>query len=184
MAALDSSSRLLDIDIDAKEEKKSAKANPNLVRNLIYGLIGFFLVCLIVTISVSLSLLLAKDPENLATKSSVESLSLHLVAIEEQLEVSANHTEKFKQDFELLQVHLRHSSAKALKNILIDQEKNIQKMLTILNGSMRELAVEIPEGEDWYQNYGAKLSQVQRLSMQREELLRLLKTGEVEATSN
>ncbi|KJZ13575.1 hypothetical protein TW85_12795 [Marinomonas sp. S3726] len=116
MAALDSSSRLLDIDIDAKEEKKSAKANPNLVRNLIYGLIGFFLVCLIVTISVSLSLLLAKDPENLATKSSVESLSQHLVAIEEQLEVSANHTEKFKQDFELLQVHLRHSSAKALKH--------------------------------------------------------------------
>ncbi|WP_157196944.1 hypothetical protein [Marinomonas sp. S3726] len=57
-------------------------------------------------------------------------------------------------------------------------------MLTILNASMRELAVEIPEGEDWYQNYGAKLSQVQRLSMQREELLRLLKTGEVEATSN
>ncbi|WP_438463520.1 hypothetical protein [Marinomonas sp. PE14-40] len=184
MAALDTSSRLLDIDIDTKEKKKPAKANPNLVRNLTYGLLGFLLVCIIVAISVSLSLFLAKDSENLATKSSVLSLSQHLASIEEQLELSADHTEKFKQDFEVLQVHLRHSSAKALKNILIDQEKNIQKMLTILNASMRELAVDIPEGEDWYQNYGAKLSQVQRLSMQREELLRLLKTGEADVTSH
>mgnify|MGYP000114915990 CR=1 FL=1 len=180
MAALNSSSRLLDVDV--KEEPK--KSSPNLVRNLTYGIIIFISICIIIALSVSLSLLLSKNPQNVATKSSVQVLNDNIAAIEEQLQLSANHTEQFQQDFDRLQVHLRHSSATALKNILIDQERNIQNMLTILNASMRDLAIDIPEGEDWYKNYGAQLSKVQRLSMQREELLRLLQTGEAAIDQN
>lgn len=176
MAALDTSSRLL--DIEAKEEKKHRDPNPNLVRNLTYGILAFIIICIIIALSVSLSLLLNSNQKNLASQSSVQVLNENISAIEDQLKLSASHTEQFKQDFDKLQVHLRHSSATALKNILIDQERNIQNMLTILNASMRDLAIDIPEGEDWYKNYGAQLSKVQRLSMQREELLRLLQTGE------
>lgn len=181
MAALDSSSRLL--DIDEKDDLQPAKANPNLIRNLVYGVLGFLLICIIIGFSVGLSLLLTKDKEALASQSSVQALSQDLAHIEQQLEQQTTHTQKFQHDFDTLQTHLRHSGSTALKNILIDQEKNIQKMLTILNASMRELAAEIPEGEDWYTNYGSQLSRVQRLSMQREELLRLLQTGEVDTSS-
>ncbi|EAQ67412.1 hypothetical protein MED121_15834 [Marinomonas sp. MED121] len=181
MAAFDSTSRLL--DIDEKDGKKGSQQNPNLIRNMTYGILAFIVACIIIGLSVSLSLLLNKGPQNLASQSSVQVLTDNIAAIEEQLELSANHTEQFKQDFDRLQVHLRHSSSTALKNILIDQERNIQNMLTILNASMRDLAIDIPEGEDWYKNYGAQLSKVQRLSMQREELLRLLQTGEAELST-
>lgn len=178
MATLDSSNRLLDLDIDAKEEKKTPKANPNMVRNISYGLLALVIVCIVIALSVSLSLFLNGDQKGLASQASVRILSNNVAAMEEQLELSAMSSQEFRHDFDTLQVHLRHSSSTALKNILIDQEKNIQRILTILNASMRDLAVDLPEGEDWYNNYGAKLSKVQRLSMQREELLRLLQTGE------
>jgi len=177
MAALDRSSRLLDID---EQEEPKANSNPNQLRNLTYGILVFVVICIIIALSVSLSLLLNKNQQNVASQSSVQVLNDNIESIEEQLLLSATHTEQFKQDFDKLQVHLRHSSATALKNILIDQERNIQNMLTILNASMRDLAIDIPEGEDWYKNYGAQLTKVQRLSMQREELLRLLQTGEAQ----
>jgi len=182
MAALDRSSRLL--DIDEQEEPKAAKSNPNQLRNLTYGILIFIVICIVIALSVSLSLLLNKNQQNAASQSSVQVLNDNIEAIEDQLLLSATHTEQFKQDFDKLQVHLRHSSATALKNILIDQERNIQNMLTILNASMRDLAIDIPDGEDWYKNYGAQLSKVQRLSMQREELLRLLQTGEAKLSQN
>ena len=175
MAAYETSSRLLDID---ERDEKKPNPNPNLVRNLTYGILVFIVICIIIALSVSLSLLLSKDQHHLASKSSVQLLNDNIASIEEQLELRTNHTEQFKQDFDRLQVHFRHSSATALKNILIDQERNIQNMLTIINASMRDLALDLPEGEEWYKNYGAQLSKVQRLSMQREELLRLLQTGE------
>lgn len=180
MAALDTSSRLL--DINERDEPKAVNSNP--LRNLTYGVLVFVVICVIIALSVSLSLLLNKNQQNVASQSSVQALNDNIESIEEQLLLSSTNTEQFKQDFDKLQVHLRHSSATALKNILIDQERNIQNMLTILNASMRDLAIDMPEGEDWYKNYGAQLSKVQRLSMQREELLRLLQTGEAKLNQN
>lgn len=184
MDTLNSSKRLLDIEVEDSDQKKRSKANPNLLRNLAYGLVGLVITCIIIGLSVALSLSLAEPPSHLATKSSVKNLSQQLTLIEKQLSENTLNAEQFQKDFDAIQVHLRHSSATALKNILIDQEQNIQQLLGIINASMRDLALDIPEEETWYKIYGAKLNQVQRLSIKREELLRLLQTGEVEVTKN
>ena len=42
---------------------------------------------------------------------------------------------------------------------------------------MRDLSVDIPNGADWYDDYDDQMSKAVKRSMQRQELLSLLRTG-------
>ncbi|MCB5162819.1 hypothetical protein [Marinomonas algarum] len=79
---------------------------------------------------------------------------------------------------DVLTLYLRHSSATALKNILIDQERNIQAYLKVMKSSMKDLSNVVPRTTDWNNEYQYQLDLALKGSIQREDLLALLKTGE------
>jgi len=80
---------------------------------------------------------------------------------------------------EELKTYLRHSSASSIKNIMLNQEKNIQSFLIILKASLRDLSIIVGrEADDWQRDYDTQLTIAIQQSQKREELLKLLKTGE------
>ncbi|NLQ16815.1 hypothetical protein HGG82_04170 [Marinomonas sp. M1K-6] len=79
---------------------------------------------------------------------------------------------------ETLALYLRHSSATALKNILINQEQNIQAYLQIMKSAMKELSTLSPRITSWNNEYQYQLDLALKGSLEREDLLELLKTGE------
>lgn len=173
------------LDID---EKNSAPKSDffEVHKKLFIGILVFFALCISVIISVTLSLLLTPKPEsNLEIEARlaelVESVQLMENSIAEQnLKLDQNVAR-----YEVLQTHLRHTSSTTLKNILIDQEKNFQSFLHVLRAGMRDLSVEVPNGADWYDDYGDQMQKALKRSQQRQDLLSLLKTGAVpEETSD
>ncbi|MEP7730815.1 hypothetical protein [Marinomonas primoryensis] len=78
----------------------------------------------------------------------------------------------------VLKLYLRHSSGTALKNILINQEQNIQAYLKVMKSAIDDLSKLIPRTTDWNNEYQYQLDLAQKGSIEREDLLKLLKTGE------
>ncbi|WP_052702146.1 MULTISPECIES: hypothetical protein [unclassified Marinomonas] len=167
------------LDID---EKKSAPKGDffEVHKKLFVGILVFFALCISVIISVTLSLLLTPKP---ASTLELEARLGELVESVQSMENSiAEQNLKLDQNvarYEVLQTHLRHTSSTTLKNILIDQEKNFQSFLHVLRAGMRDLSVEVPNGADWYDDYGDQMQKALKRSQQRQELLSLLKTGAV-----
>lgn len=83
-----------------------------------------------------------------------------------------------------LKLYLRHSSATALKNILINQEQNIQAYLKVMKSSMEDLSSLVPRTTDWNNEYQYQLDLALKGSIQREDLLAILKTGEPNDTAS
>ncbi|BFM51182.1 hypothetical protein [Marinomonas sp. THO17] len=86
--------------------------------------------------------------------------------------------DKIEATTEELKLYLRHSSATALKNILINQEENIQSYLKVMKSAMDDLSRITPDSADWNSQYQYRLDLALKNSLEREDLLRLLKTGE------
>jgi len=105
-----------------------------------------------------------QDDELLKLRTIVEEQVSKIAAIEAQNET--------------LKLYLRHSSATALKNILIDQEKNLQSYLKITRGAITDLSPIVPRSTDWSIKYQYQLDLAQKNSLERQDLLKLLKTGE------
>jgi flagellar basal body-associated protein FliL len=85
---------------------------------------------------------------------------------------------ELKSQNDVLKLYLRHSSSTALKNILINQEENIQAYLTLMKSAMADLSTIVQGAADWDNKYQYQLDIAQKRSIEREDLLRLLKTGE------
>lgn len=95
-------------------------------------------------------------------------------SITEQNKTLAN----IEAESNVLKRYLRHSSATALKNILINQEQNIQEYLNVTRSAIGDLSTIIPRTTDWNIKYQYQLDLAQKSSLEREDLLKLLKTGE------
>lgn len=149
-------------------------------KKLFVGILAFFALCVAVILSVTLSLLLSPKPSStLELEAQIANLSESVLAMESQIENQNLKLEQSEEKYQRLQTHLRHSGSTTLKNILIDQEKNFQSFLLVLRAGMRDLSVEIPNGADWYDDYNDQMQKAVKRSQQRQELLSLLKTGEV-----
>lgn len=141
------------------------------------------IVALSVTISITLStvttLLITPSSSQLLTQEAFEESLVRMdeleILMDEQLELA----DKLDANYEALQTHLRHSSSKALKNILLDQEQNFQSFLTVFKAAMRDLALELPDGLDWYNDYSVQMERALKHSVQRAEILSMLRVGEV-----
>ena len=171
-----------DRDRDRDREDQSASSVDFFERNkkFFFGLLGFFTFCIFLIISVTLSLLLAPKPTTtLELEAKIKELTEKVEAMEANVAVQDQKLLESEDEYKLLQTHLRHSSATTLKNILIDQEKNFQSFLVVLKAGMRDLSVEIPNGTDWYDDYSNQMNKAVKRSLKRQELLGLLKTGEV-----
>ena len=100
--------------------------------------------------------------------------------IEELIQQQTELATKLEVNYDALQTHLRHSSSKALKNILLDQEKNFQSFLTVFKAGMRDLALEVPDGLNWYNDYSEQMERSLQHSLQRSSVLSKLRVGEVQ----
>lgn len=149
-------------------------------KKLFVGLLVFFALCCSVIISVTLSLLASPKPAStLELEAQLGQLIENVQAMEATINEQNLKLEQSEAKYIVLQTHLRHSGSTTLKNILIDQEKNFQSFLFVLKAGMRDLSVEIPNGADWYDDYNDQMQTALKRSQQRQELLSILKTGEV-----
>lgn len=145
---------------------------------------------LVLIIAVAVTMLLSVSISTGVTILLIPTSDVNIVSQEEFVTVQetiAEFEEKINQQEALLtgidaktdemKVYLRHSSATAIKNIMIDQEKNIQSFLVALKAGMRDLSVIVRGSADWQQDYDNQINIAIEHSIKREQVLQLLKTG-------
>lgn len=101
-----------------------------------------------------------------------------LADMRQSIEQQNNSIDAMRTENETLKTYLRHSSATALKNILINQEENIQGYLSVMRQAIGDLGDILPNGTEWETTYQYQMDLAMKSSMERASLLRLLKTGE------
>lgn len=145
----------------------------------------FYIIIIATSVAISLilssivSFLLMPSGGDIVSQEKFSQGIERMAEIEAALEQQAAISSKLDQNYEALQTHLRHSSSRALKNILLDQEQNFQAFLTVFKTGMRGLALELPDGLDWYNDHSDQIERALQHSMQRESILRQLQVGEV-----
>ncbi|QUX95166.1 hypothetical protein C0J08_06920 [Marinomonas sp. CT5] len=143
-------------------------------------IIAFFL-CFIFSVASSSGItyfLLKPKQEDIQTAKTISEQGALLSKFEQSLAKQDSKIKAIEEQNDVLKLYLRHSSATALKNILIDQERNIQAFLKVLKSAMRDLATLSPRTSEWNDDYQYQLDLALKGSMEREDLLKLLKTGE------
>lgn len=143
-------------------------------------IIAFFL-CFIFSVGASSGItyfLLQPSPEETQFTEKITQQSTLLSNVEQTLSKQDAKIEAIEEQNDVLKLYLRHSSATALKNILIDQEQNIQSYLKVMKSAMRDLSALSPRTTDWNDEYQYQLDLALKGSLEREDLLKLLKTGE------
>ncbi|MBR7888247.1 hypothetical protein J9B83_04760 [Marinomonas sp. A79] len=107
-----------------------------------------------------------------------------LTGLETSMAQQNKKIQAIEEQNDILKLYLRHSSATALKNILINQEQNIQAYLKVMKSSMEDLSSLVPRTTDWNNEYQYQLDLALKGSIQREDLLAILKTGEPNDTAS
>lgn len=121
--------------------------------------------------------LLQPSKDDAATLKANEQNDL-IANLQESLSQQKIKIQAIEEQNNVLKLYLRHSSGTALKNILINQEQNIQAYLKVMKSAIDDLSKLIPRTTDWNNEYQYQLDLAQKGSIEREDLLKLLKTGE------
>ncbi|GAA0831918.1 hypothetical protein GCM10009112_17800 [Marinomonas arenicola] len=153
---------------DSAPSKKSRKT-----------LLAFFL-CFVFSVAASVAttyFLMPKDTQ-VATEEPENNLKQQLSSLQESIASQNQAIQAVKAENDILKLYLRHSSSTALKNILIDQENNIQAYLKVMKAAMEDLTKLTSGTRDWNNKYQYQLDLALKGSLEREDLLKLLKTGE------
>ncbi|RBP78026.1 hypothetical protein EBI01_19325 [Marinomonas rhizomae] len=143
-------------------------------------IIAFFL-CFIFSVGASSGVtyfLLQPSEEDSQFAEKITEQSSQLSNVEQTLSQQDAKIKAIEEQNDVLKLYLRHSSATALKNILVDQEQNIQAYLKVMKSAMRDLSTLSPRTTDWNDEYQYQLDLALKGSLEREDLLKLLKTGE------
>ncbi|WP_137170216.1 hypothetical protein [Marinomonas sp. FW-1] len=144
-------------------------------------LIIAFLLCFIFSVSASSGVayvLLKPAPETAKAADTSTDQSKLIATMERTISQQNAKIKTIEEQSEVLKLYLRHSSSTALKNILIDQERNIQAYLKVMKSAMRDLSALNPRTSDWNNQYQYQLDLALKGSIEREDLLKILKTGE------
>jgi len=163
-------------EVDDTTERAPAKKN--------WGILIAFFLCFIVSVAASIggSYFLAAPkvtPEKVADSVDANSnQAKQLATLQQAITAQTKSIQMIKAENDTLKLYLRHSSSTALKNILIDQEQNIQAYLKVMKAAMEDLTKLTPSTTDWNNKYQYQLDLALKGSLEREDLLKLLKTGE------
>ena len=144
-------------------------------------LIFAFFLCFIFSVSASSGVtyfLLQSSPEDSQVTEEITKQSALLENVEQLISQQDAKIKAIEEQNDVLKLYLRHSSSTALKNILVDQERNIQAYLKVMKSAMKDLAALSPRTTDWNDEYQYQLDLALKGSIEREDLLKLLKTGE------
>ncbi|WP_219704283.1 hypothetical protein [Marinomonas lutimaris] len=162
------------------DEKKIQEEVPKPKKKPIMLIIAFFL-CFIFSVAASSGVtyfLVQSSKEDVLVTEKITEQSAVLSNFEQSLSKQDAKIKAIKEQNDVLKLYLRHSSATALKNILVNQERNIQAFLKVMKSAMGDLAALSPRTTDWNDEYQYQLDLALKGSIEREDLLKLLKTGE------
>ncbi len=153
-------------------------------RKLPIGLIIGFLVCFITSVGVSsgVTYMLVSSTATQEINEEQEDVTAQVTAMRQSIEQQNLILETMRAENETLKTYLRHSSATALKNILINQEENIQGFLSVMRQAIGDLGDLLPRGSEWETTYQYQMDLALKSSMESASILRLLKTGEPPAS--
>ncbi|WP_067218049.1 hypothetical protein ACPUEK_16395 [Marinomonas gallaica] len=164
-----------------KDQSDAQDSTPPKKSKLPIGLVVSFLLCFLISVSASAALTYFLTSSNnneemmAETQTKVEN---QLNAMRQSIEQQNTQLSAISAENETLKTYLRHSSANALKNILIDQEENIQAYLAVMRQAIGDLSDMLPNSSDWETTYQYQMDLALKASMERTTLLNLLKTGE------
>ncbi|MEP3349857.1 MAG: hypothetical protein ABJN96_07875 [Marinomonas sp.] len=140
-----------------------------------------FILCFILSVGASAGvtffLTQPKEAEPATSPKDTEQDAL-LLNLKSSIAQQNSQLAELKAQNDVLKLYLRHSSSTALKNILINQEQNIQAYLVLMKSAMGDLSNIVQGAADWDNKYQYQLDIAQKRSIEREDLLKLLKTGE------
>ncbi|MFD1382271.1 hypothetical protein ACFQ45_02760 [Rhodanobacter aciditrophus] len=165
---------------DKVEQKDDTEQESKPKRKLPLGLIASFFGCFVLSVGASSGvtyMLVSSNTED-EISAEEETVDSQLVAMRQSIEQQNSAIDAMSAENETLKTYLRHSSATALKNILINQEENIQGYLSVMRQAIGDLGDILPNGTDWETTYQYQMDLAMKSSMERASLLRLLKTGE------
>ncbi|TDO99371.1 hypothetical protein [Marinomonas balearica] len=170
-----------DVPKDEETKDKAEKKKLKLPLGLIIGFFMCFLISVGASSGISFFLSSSSVTESVTGEQSVEET---LKALESQIAQQQQTISKLEQESSVLKTYLRHSSSTALKNILINQEENIQAYLAVMRQGIGDLSDLVPRGTDWANEYQYRTDLALKSSLERLNLLRLLKTGEPPSQSS
>ncbi|WP_421849834.1 hypothetical protein [Marinomonas sp.] len=159
---------------DKKLQEEAPRKKPIML------IIAFFL-CFVFSVATSSGVtyfLLQPSQKDPQVTEEITKQSALLSNVEQSLSQQDAKIKAIEEQTDVLKLYLRHSSATALKNILVDQERNIQAYLKVMKSAMGDLAALSPRTTDWNDEYQYQLDLALKGSIEREDLLKLLKTGE------
>lgn len=163
-----------DLNVSAKKKKP-------------IGLIIGFAACFLLStgISAAITFFLVSSNSSGQRINEVETqLDTQLTAMRQSIEQQNTTLSAMRAENETLRTYLRHSSADSIKNIMINQEENIQAYLSVMRQAIGDLAEIVPRSAEWETTYQYQMDLALKSSMERASLLRLLKTGEPPKPSN
>lgn len=165
------------LEVEANEEEMHhGRLSQFIGENKTFCLSLFLFLCFLISTLVSIAVSLTVVPSPAPSTKAVMQLSNSLNEIKEDQAQLIKSYQVLKNEYSELEQHLRHNSASVLKNILMDQETNFQYFLQTLKAGMRDLSIEMPNGANWYENYGHQILNAQKNSIERHALLGLLET--------
>ncbi|EAQ67414.1 hypothetical protein MED121_15844 [Marinomonas sp. MED121] len=175
------SNKLGFLEIEAKEvesDRHQVGLSQFVNSNKVFCFSLFLFLCFLIStlVSVAVSLIVVPTPTPSTHAIMQLSNSINEIKIEQTQLLNNFHT--FKAEHTSFEQRLSHSSASVLKNILMEQELNFQSFLHTLKAGMLDLSTELPNGADWYENYGHQITQAQQHSIKRHSLLNMVKTDD------
>lgn len=138
----------------------------------------FFCFLFSVAASVATTYYLTPKADQVVTEETDNTLEQQLSSLQAAIATQKQTIEAVQAENQTLKLYLRHSSSTALKNILIDQENNIQAYLKVMKAAMDDLTKLTSGTRDWNNKYQYQLDLAIKGSLERDDLLQLLKTGE------
>lgn len=169
-----------------KEQTENSDNGEKAKRGLPIGLILSFLLCFLLSVAaasgITYYLVSSSNPAELISDQQSE-VNSQLDAMRQSIEQQNATLSAINAENETLKTYLRHSSATALKNILINQEENIQAYLSVMRQAIGDLGELVPRSSEWETTYQYQMDLALKASMERTTLLNLLKTGEPPAQS-
>ena len=164
-----------------KAQTESSDNDKKTKRSLPISLVLGFLLCFLLSVGASSGityyLVTSSNPAELISGQQSE-VDSQLVAMRQSIEQQNATLSAINAENETLKTYLRHSSATALKNILINQEENIQAYLSVMRQAIGDLGELVPRSSEWETTYQYQMDLALKASMERTTLLNLLKTGE------
>ncbi|WP_067097729.1 hypothetical protein [Marinomonas atlantica] len=164
-----------------KDQSDTQDNNTSKKSKLPIGLIVSFLLCFLISVLASAALtyffVSSNSNEGVMAERQKE-IENQLNAMRQSIEQQNAQLSAISAENETLKTYLRHSSANALKNILINQEENIQAYLAVMRQAIGDLSDMLPNSSDWETTYQYQMDLALKASMERTTLLNLLKTGE------